>query len=323
MAGGFCGLLVQVGGDLDYLAKWLNVPRWSNHAKPCGLCPATFRGTNSWMDNRPNAGWLEAGLSCDHWVSSCPLFNVPGVDGTNISPDYMHNMFLGWLQYLYGSIFYLLVFVLLAGSPLSKLSQVEAFIRSHQKNNDVKYKYKPRLTKLSMFLKKTGYPRLRGRASDIMGLHHAMLDVWKAHMQEENVHHRRIRLLLDLNHQIANLLDEFHPRYGYLAVPENEHKKLMTKGLSMAQLHSQILEHFKDEGTKVFNMTSKTHFALHSLQLAVYIHPALVWCFKGESTMHSMQYIWKSCLPGTKHFGVSVKAAWKYRHLMHIRDAKL
>ena len=77
------------------------------------------------------------------------------------------------------------------------------------------------------------------------------------------------------------------------------------------------------KGTKVFNMTSKTHFALHSLQLAVYIHPALVWCFKGESTMHSMQYIWKSCLPGTKHFGVSVKAAWKYRHLMHIRDAKL
>ena len=154
MAGGFCGLLVQVGGDLDYLATWLNVPRWSNHAKPCGLCPATFRGTNSWMDNRPDAGWLEAGLSCDQWVSSCPLFNVPGVDGTNISPDYMHNMFLGWLQYLYGSILYLLVFVLLAGSPLSKLSQVEAFIRSHQKNNDVKYKYKPRLTKLSMFLKK-------------------------------------------------------------------------------------------------------------------------------------------------------------------------
>ena len=51
-----------------------------------------------------------------------------------------------------------------------------------------------------------------------------------------------------------------------------------------------------------FNVTSKTHFALHSLQFSNCIHPFLIWCYEGESTMRRAQILWKSCLHGSKHW---------------------
>ena len=108
----------------------LVLSRCSNHALPCGLCPATYRGIISWLDNRKCAGWLAAGITCAHWACNCTVFEIPGVDGTNIAPDYMHNMFLGWLQYLYGSIMYMLVFVVMSGSHEDNLKQIAAFIKN-------------------------------------------------------------------------------------------------------------------------------------------------------------------------------------------------
>ena len=37
---GYYGVLVQLAGDFDYLAKWLEVPRWSGHLSPEGRCTA-------------------------------------------------------------------------------------------------------------------------------------------------------------------------------------------------------------------------------------------------------------------------------------------
>ena len=65
-----------------------------------------------------------------------------------------------------------------------------------------------------------------------------------------------------------------------------------------------------------FTVTSKTHFAWHSLQFSNCIHPFLIWCYEGESTMRRAQILWKSCLHGSKHWQASKKAAWKERHLM-------
>ena len=227
--------------------------------------------------------------------------------------DYMHNMFLGWLQYLYGSIFHLLVFTRMGDTPLANLFEIQTWIVSFQKANNVEYKYGHRLDKLSMFQKKSGYPRLRGRAGDIMGLDATMLGLWTQHMDAGNVVHKRIRLILDLNVRISKILHEFSPKHGHFNVPEPAYGRLKSMALDMAQLHVQVLEHFQAEGSKIFNMTSKTHFALHSLLLAQHIHPALVWCFKGESMMRRTSTIWKSCVDGSRHWQVSIKAALKYR----------
>lgn len=44
LAGGFRGVLVQVAGDLDFFAKWLETPRATSHEKPCVLCKCSFSG---------------------------------------------------------------------------------------------------------------------------------------------------------------------------------------------------------------------------------------------------------------------------------------
>ena len=323
LAGGFRGCLVQLAGDLDYLAKHLGCPRWSNHTKPCALCRASFRGPSSWLDNRRAAPWITQLLTVhnwrSHWTTTCELFDLPGMSALSIAPDYMHNHYLGWLQYLYGSIFWLLCFVVLPhADPLANLDDIEQFIKKYQKMNPTNHKYRPKLDKLSMFQKQVSYPRLRGRAADIMGLFPCIQALWEANMVQDDTVHIRINLLLKLNVKISETLKTFSPKFGYFVVPGPQADELESWGLSMAQLHSQLLEEFEILNYKVFNMTAKTHYCLHSLFFARYIHPYMVWCFKGETTMHRVQGLWKSCLAGVKHFAVSNRAALRYRHQLQI-----
>lgn len=132
--------------------------------------------------------------------------------------------------------------------------------------------------------------------------------------------HRQIKLVLQLNNQIQNLLETYSPTFGYMAMPAGPGDEVFQKGLQMASLHNQLLEYYQNEEIQVFNMTSKTHFALHALQFAKFIHPFMVWCYKGESTMHRIQVLWKSCLHGSKHFQVANKAALKERHLLWLQE---
>ena len=122
LAGGWRGCLVQLAGDLDYYCKWFGTPRWSNHQKPCSICRAKYSGSLSWRDNRYNSGWQSATLKPSNWRShfspTAPLFQLPGLSSLCMAMDWTHCHHLGWLQYLYGSIFHVLVFILLPGEDL-------------------------------------------------------------------------------------------------------------------------------------------------------------------------------------------------------------
>ena len=108
-----------------------------------------------------------------------------------------------------------------------------------------------------------------------------------------------------------------------MAIPELPAAELLQKGLQMASLHGLLLESFAAQDIQVFNMTSKTHFALHSLQFSRFVHPYLVWCYKGEHTMQRIQTLWKSCLKGSKHFQVAGRAALKERYLLTLQGKLL
>ena len=138
-------------------------------------------------------------------------------------------------------------------------------------------------------------------------------------MDQHNEQHRLIEFLLRFNNQIHQILAEYHPRYGFLSVPLPQAKELFDLGLKMSQVHYQLMVFYRDGGQKLFNLTTKTHFCLHSLFLSRWIHPAAVWCYKGEDQMQRAAKVWKSCLKGSKHFQVAKKAAWKERHLLQLR----
>ena len=88
----------------------------------------------------------------------------------------------------------------------------------------------------------------------------------------------------------------------------------------MAQIHCQLMAFYKGQGIKLVNLTSKTHVVLHSLYYARWLHPSLVWCYKGEDQMQRMAKLWKSCLDGSKHWQTAKRAAWKERHLLFLRS---
>lgn len=320
LAGGYRGALVQVAGDCDFFSKWLQTPQVTNHQKPCVLCKCSYRGPCSWLDNRPNSLWQRSMVSPSnyrrHWSPQIALYKLPGFSSLALAMDWMHCMYLGWLQHVYGSILHLLVFFILPNSPLDNLLAIGDFIKQFQRSNNVKNRYRMRLDKLTMVQPKKGYPKLRGRAADISGLYSTMVERWNTHMDTADERHRQIRLFLKLNSKLVDILDSFSPRYGYMAIPASQHEELLNAGLNMAQIHSQLHAYYESQDVKIFNQTSKAHFSLHSLQLSCYVHPYLVYCFKGESTMHRVQTLWKSCLHGSKHWQAAKKAAYKERHLL-------
>ena len=323
LAGGYFGVLLQLSGDLDYFHKWLGLPQSTTHSKPCALCKAQYSGTNSWLDNRPGSPWQNTILTAANWQSwwttDCSLFKLPGMTSMSIALDLMHNFYLGWLQYFFGSVFWLLCFECLDLAPLSNLHTIWNFIKEAQQGDNSRHKYRHRLDKLSMFVKKTGFPKLKGRASDIRGLDKALLSCWQQFMIPENMQHKQVEAFLKLLLEVNDTLNDFSPKYGFWKVPQEHWQNLKQKACAMAQLHVQLSEHYQELGVSLFNITSKTHFTLHSIFLAKDLHPSLTWCFKGESMMKKMQTVFKSCLAGNKHFNVGRMSAVKFRHLLYIK----
>ena len=325
LANGYYGCLVQLCGDLDYYASYLDVPRWSSHAKPCSQCRCSFEGDLSWLDNRSVAQWQNSLLSPHnwktHWESRSALFELPGMSSCSLAMDMMHCLFLGWLQYVYGSVISLLVFECYDGDDyLGNLHQVGIFIRTFQAQHKMKHRYRRRLNKLTMFQSGDKFPKLRGKAAEIQSLALTMWTLWKNKMNPEIDQHRLIEFFLKFNVEIDQILNDFHPRYGFLSVPLQEAKHLYSRGMQMAQIHCQLMTFYKNQGIKLFNLTSKTHFVLHSLFNARWLHPSLVWCYKGEDQMQRVAKLWKSCLEGSKHWQVAKRAVWKERHLLFLRN---
>ena len=285
---------IQLSGDLDYYTKWLGLPNSTTKAEPCGLCRCTYAGSNSWLDNRQVAPWRSSLLSNTDWTTwwstTCPLLQLPRFSALSFAYDLMHCLYLGALQYIYGSVFFLLAHDCLNLEPLANLKTVWQFIQDIQKEDATRHRYRHRLDKLSMFVKK-GYPKLKGKAADIKGLDLAMQKCWLIFMDTSLVQHIQIAALLQLNLEIGTLLDSSSPKFGFMAVPPVQRHILVEKSLQMTQLHVELSEHYQGQNRALFNVTTKFHFCAHIItyQLANTVHPFVTWCFKGESMMKSMQ----------------------------------
>ncbi len=77
--------------------------------------------------------------------------------------DYMHLKYLGCDQQMFGSVFILLVYDVLPGTPQANLDECWEFIQDYYKAHNTAYQYQY-LNKLTMFVRKTGYTKLRGKS---------------------------------------------------------------------------------------------------------------------------------------------------------------
>ena len=322
LAEGYCGTIYAVMGDLDYLAKTLELPR-STSTNPCCLCRCTLHGDSSWRDNHDGAGWRTSLWQPSEWIvwegrSKCELFSIPGVSAVTVALDWMHNKYLGMDQYVFGSVFYVLCFMLLPATPVDNLQTCWSFIKQYYKDNHVTNRYQS-ITKLSMFLRKTGVIKLRGKAGEIKGLGSALLALWEAKMNPALEIHAKICLLLKLNCKLEALLG-LHSHETSL--PHSAADKAEQYAFAMVQQQAEIHQFFEDQedcGKHLFNLTSKVHMCLHSILLSRHIHPFMVWCFMGEDFMRKVQKIGEASVRGLQATSVSTKMVAHYRLALHLQ----
>lgn len=323
LADGHFGLLWAIMGDLDYLASILGLPRFSASTGPCALCRCTGIGPNTWTDSRPTAPWIEECWTSRDWLlwegrSRNPLFTLPGVTALTVALDYMHSKYLGMDQYMFGSTLWVLCFMVMTGTPEENLDWCWAFTKRYYKEHGTTTRYRY-LNRLSMFVRKKGYPKLRGKAAEIRHFGPVLLALWAACADPASELHQRIQLMLKLNVRLESILTE-HP--DEFALPGTAASEFQEAAFAMAQLQTATATHFMEQGQQLYDITSKTHMVLHCAILSKYISPRVSWCFSGEDNMRVTQTLAQSCVRGLTGSAAQVKMARHYRLGLHLSLAK-
>lgn len=324
IAGGWHCLLFAVCGDLDYQNKFLQMPHWASAGRPCGFCRCTRDGASSWKDFKPSAAWRSTVLSTNEWQlehgqNTCPLFKLQNVTGLHVQPDLMHVKYLGYIQYFMGSVLYLLCYIIMPQDPLSNLKQIGLMVNRIQRQLDLSSKLPVSyFSKLSLFKRKTGFPKIKGKAGQIKSLVPTMAHIWRRLSSQDNAHHRRISLVFKLDGEIEKILTDFRPEDGYYAVPEAQARTIREKHNQMCQLMVMLEDFYKDEAKPLFNVVSKLHYACHLIDNANTLHPFASWCWKGEDFMQTSSVLLASSLRGRNDISATIKALDKYRYAMHL-----
>ena len=245
--------------------------------------------------------------------SQCPLFGAIGVTACSVMLDWMHVKYLGNDQYVYASIFHLLCFVMLPQSPLQNLLSIWEEMKALYKSLNITHRYHY-FNRLTMFQRKSGPPKLRGKAAEVHHLHKVMLQLWLKHCNQQLAVHRQILTLLKLNSNIEDLLDEYKQD---VALPAASAKELLDKSSSMCHLQSLLYDHFAQENLQLFNYTLKTHDILHLAAHSHQINPRLVWNFCGESNMGILKMLGSTCVKGVAPEDACTKMMHHWAYGMH------
>ena len=246
--------------------------------------------------------------------STCPLFQAIGVTACSVQLDWLHAKYLGNDQYVYASIFHLLCYVILPGSALSNLQQVWEDMKSLCKTLGVVHRYHY-FNRLTMFQRKSGPPKLRGKGSEVHHLHQVMLHLWQKHYNHSISVHRQILLLLKMNSKVEDLLDE-HKQC--VALPAPAAKELLDSCKVTLHLQSLLFDHFSNEDVQLFNITLKTHDILHLAGHSHQVSPRLVWNFAGESNMGILKTLGANCVKGVAPEDACAKMMNHWSYGMHL-----
>ena len=320
LAGGFTGYLFATIGDMDYFASILQLPNYSWAKGPCSICRCTLGGEHTWTDFRKTAAWIGTEWTKADWFSwggrsMNPLFNqLPGQSCHTVSLDLMHCKYLGHDMYFYGSVLTLLCQYILPGTDEANLQTCWGFLKRYYKEHKIPSPYRY-LTKVSMFIRKKKFPKLRGKASEVRHLAKPLSALWRHFMNGHVVTHRQIDLYLRLNIRFENILDDYKDHYAF---PAAAHTAFVDTAFSMMQLSSQLADHFVDEGIAMFDMTSKAHSVLHIAMLSKHINPRATWCFRGEDMMQKAQALLQSCVRGNNGALCFRKMLSHYRFGLHL-----
>lgn len=351
LANGYCGCLWSLIGDLDYLVSILKLPNF-NSSRPCSLCRCSLAGANSWSDFSPSALWRNQLWTLTAWKnwegrSQCPLFGcLSYCSALTVHLDYMHCKYLGVDQYVYASVLALLCCQVMSGTPQENLNRCWRTIKEyyHRHQTRIRYRY---LNKLTMFLRKSGTPKLRGKAGEIRHFAPVICHLWCLHMDSNFEVHQQIHMLLKFSVLMEQLITNNKEE---VAFPVDEARKFSEACENMLTLHAGLANHFAEEQTDLFTLTSKCHMLQHIAIQSRRLNPRLVswqnkiflahgtrtslhknyffhcfffcfaevWCFAGEDLQKRVQQLAKASVKGNNAASAVNKLVRHYRLAMQI-----
>lgn len=322
LAGGYRGILFGILGDLDYLASTLGLPRWSKKDDFCALCKPLGL---AWEDFRLGAcEWVGHQWHTSSWrlwpgKPSNALFGVPGVTALNVCYDYMHCKYLGTEQVLFGSCLYIHCNYCMDGSPEENVLVLWDKLKSFQKSSSVRHPCKF-LGRTSMFTRKKGPHKLRGKAAEISCFGPAMLHLWELCCDKEDPWHKKIGIMLKLTNRCEDII---HDAKDDLSLDAQSSESLAKSVFALFHLQLGVAQHFREAGNnQLFTVTPKAHFLCHIALLSKFISPRLSWCFKGEAMMKKVRTLAAHCFKRLSAMEAPNKIARHYRIAQHFAMSK-
>ena len=102
---------------------------------------------------------------------------------------------------------YLLCFTILQhGTPLENLIFLDGLVQQFYKEHPVDCKYR-NMSKLTMFMRKSGGPKLRGKAIEVRNFCKVLLHLWQKFHNPNLLVHKQILLYLKLSYKVDAILD--------------------------------------------------------------------------------------------------------------------
>lgn len=227
----------------------------------------------------------------------------------------MHCKYLGSDQYQFGSVLKVLTHYQMAQSPEQNLRQlwkdIQDYCRLHQVGARFRY-----LTKVSMYVRATGAPKLRGKAAEIKRFIEPLIHVWEKYRNPALLLRQQVSLMLRLNLRMETILEENKDQLSFDDVTFSEFRDV---AFGMFAVQSQVARHFMegDDDKNLFSLTSKSHMLLHSVLRSKFLSPRLVWAFQGEDMMQKVQALAKNCVRGNDAAQATIKTARRYRLGLH------
>ena len=121
------------------------------------------------------------GSSGQHKQKIKHVNNAMNVTGLTVQPDLMHVKYLGYQQFWLGSVMWMLVNEILPASPLANLRGIGLYVLRWQRRHNVSAKFPlGAFQKLSIFQRKKGYPKLRGKGAHVRHLAGALSSLWNS-----------------------------------------------------------------------------------------------------------------------------------------------
>ena len=323
LADGLRGILFSIKGDLDFLAKTLHL-RHYNSFQMCELCPAD-RGTDRryMYNNFPaDAVWKERLHSLADWRALYggdvphPIFRVPGVSHFSLEPDELNVFYLGTVQYLLGSVLYLLAYHVMRGDPEENMRAVWTQVVDYYKQNSVATQFSQLglASFCSVSSPHAAYPRLKGKGAECKDVVAPLAKIWRDITKAKKEPHRLVQTCLD--NQVA-LQDILHESREELLMPAPVAAKFQRHVDELLVNYQKLAAAADQSGQLLWNQPTKWHWVWHLAAWAKFINPRRANTFIDEDFVGKMKDVVHSCATGSELHAMAVKGCHKYRWGFH------